>query len=256
MAEITGSFYGNTSGPASVVCTYNGDPSSLILLSTIGTYNGEPSAPVLDFIRVYNGDPSSLIIIPTVETYNGDPSSLILLSTVETYNGNPSGVVVYVGGGKDSGAAKRWVIGALQGISLGGPTSINGDGTFGRHLQVGVTQSMSDGNPAAPCLSLDIPGMWRFRWVVKAGTRTINVNVKQAGTIFTSSLRPTVVVKANPNIGLNTDISGSAVASQGWVTIGPISFIATTSGVTWVELHNNNTNEINTPTLFDHIVTT
>lgn len=208
MAEITGSFYGNTSGPASVVGTYKGDPSSLI-------------------------------IIPTVGTFNGDASNILMRS----------GEAI-----QHSGVAKRWVIGALRGISLGGPTCVDCDGTFGRHLTPGVTQSMSDGNPSAPCLKLEFPSFWRFRWVVKAGSRTVSVNAKQTGTILTSSLRPTVVVKANPNIGLNADISGSAVASQGWVTIGPVSFIATTSGVTWVELHNNNTNEGDTPTYFDHIV--
>jgi len=159
-------------------------------------------------------------------------------------------------GGTSSSLSNACVNGWMQGISLGGPTSINGDGTFGRHMQVGVSKNTISGSPSAPCLSLDIPGMWRFRWVVKPGIRSIYVNTKQVTTILTSSLRPSIVVKANPDFGLIADVSASAATSQDWVTIGPLSFTATGTGATWVELHNNNVNEFNTPTLFDHIIVT
>jgi len=158
--------------------------------------------------------------------------------------------------GTEYSASSPCVIGALQGVNIGGPASMDGSTAFGRNYQVGVSKSTIIGSPSAPCLSLDIPGMWRFRWVVKPGVRAIYVNTKQVTTVFTSSLRPSIVVKANPDIGLNADISASAATSQDWVTIGPLSFVATGTGVTWVELHNNNTNELNTPAFFDHIVGT
>jgi len=158
--------------------------------------------------------------------------------------------------GNTRGLSTQCVNGYMQGISLGGPTSINGDAPVGRSLQVGVSKNTVEGNPSAPCLSLDIPGIWRFRWVIKPGIRSIYVNTKQVTTILTSSLRPSIVVKSNPNVGLNNDISSSAIVSQDWVTIGPLSFAATGTGATWVELHNNNTNEFLTPALFDHIITT
>jgi hypothetical protein len=150
------------------------------------------------------------------------------------------------------------VTGALQGISVGGPGSINGDGTLGRILQVGVLRNNSDGSPLQPSLQVDIPnspgvgGFWRFQWGVKVGTRTIQVNCKQAVNL---SPRPTMVIKANSGV-LASDVSTSAPSGTGWVTIGPVTITALSTGMLWVELHNNYTAASSSPAYFDHIVVT
>ncbi len=152
--------------------------------------------------------------------------------------------------------------GVLRGICLGGLTGIDGDTSLGRHLQVGVTQSIVEGSPSPPSLQLTIPGFWRFRWVITPGQRRISVYTKQNST---GSYRPSLVVKANSSVGIANDLSGSAPDGTGWQTIGPIVFTATGTGVVWVELHNNEIGmynnlfpavAYNNPAYFDHIVTT
>ena len=147
------------------------------------------------------------------------------------------------------------VIGALKGISMGGPTSYLSDGTFGRHMQVGVTQSYNQGSPSPPCLQITYPGFWRFRWVVQVGPRSIYVNALQPTTLA-YNYPPSIVVKANPAVGLYSDVTSSVANAQTWTTMGPTSFVASAKGVVWVELWNNNTNEYDTPCYFDHIVAT
>jgi hypothetical protein len=167
-------------------------------------------------------------------------------------NGNKSGMMISFQGVRAPVLDDR-TTGALQGIYLGGPTSQDGAGTFGRNLQVGATQSLDEGSPSSqtPSLKLDNLGFWRFRWSVAAGSRSVSVNAKQTN----SSQRPSVVVKSNTAVGLNSDISGAAAAGNDWVTIGPVSFTATDVGMVWVELHNN-CQTSNCPAYFDHIVTT
>ncbi len=150
-------------------------------------------------------------------------------------------------------------LGFLQGLAFGAPTTIDGGGSFGRHMQVGVNRENSDGTPTAPALRLDYPGgMWRFRWVVKNGSRSISVSAKQNST---GSYRPSMIVRKNANIQIFNDISASAPNGNGWVNIGPITFTASGSDVVWVELHNNNHGVMNLegvlvsqPAYFDHIV--
>lgn len=156
-------------------------------------------------------------------------------------------------GALHSKSGEQGVIGALQGIAIGGPTSMFGDGTFGRHLQVGVLRNNTEGNPAQPSLQLDIPGMWRFRWGVIAGPRTIRVNVKQ---VVNASPRPTLIVRANSAVGLNSDLTVTAGSSTGWIVLGPASFTATAAGPLWVELWNNYHGQYQTPCFFDHIIST
>jgi hypothetical protein len=166
-------------------------------------------------------------------------------------NGNKSGMMQSFSGIKSDISLPRTFGSAPQGICLGGPSSIYGDGTFGRHLQVGVTQSLADGSPSVPSLQLNIPGFWRFRWSVTSGSHMVSLLAKQTD----STQRPSVVVKANSIIGINNDVSGSAPAGSGWVTVGPVTVAPTGSGMIWVELWNN-CQTINCPALFDHIVTT
>jgi hypothetical protein len=146
------------------------------------------------------------------------------------------------------------VLGQTRGIYLQSVGSLDGsDNTGIRILETGLTRSLSEGSPSASSLKLDEPIMWRFRWSVTAGTRTISVRAKQSVT--TVSQRPTMTVKANSNIGVNSDLPATASISSDWVTIGPISFLATAAGVVWVELRNN-AYYSNTPAYFDHIVVT
>lgn len=157
-------------------------------------------------------------------------------------------------------ATEPAVTAAVRGISFGAPTDTNVIGNFGHNMQVGIVKDIVEGNPTQPCLRMDIPGMWRFRWVVKTGARSVSVSTKQNST---GSYRPSLIVKSNPVCGVLTDMSASAVDGAGWTTIGPITFSGTGSEAVWVELHNNNIgipnvngNLIYAPAYFDHIVTT
>ena len=153
-----------------------------------------------------------------------------------------------------SNAGSQGVVGALQGINLGGPTAMYQDNGFGRHLQTGVRKESVEGNPASPCLALDYPGFWRFRWGVTPGTRTIAVFAKQVSNV--TGKRPSLIVKANPALGVNSDVSGAVGSGAGWGTIGPITVTPSGTGALWVELHNNDTDTFSSPAFFDHIVAT
>ena len=133
---------------------------------------------------------------------------------------------------------EQCVVGALQGICIGGMTSIHGD-TFDRHLQAGVREELVEGNPSPPCLALDYPGFWRFRWQVIPGTQTISVWTKQVSNV--AGKRPSMIVKANPAIGVSADVTGTAASSTGWIKIGPQRHRYFARRVLWVELHNNDT---------------
>jgi hypothetical protein len=145
------------------------------------------------------------------------------------------------------------VSGVLRGISIGGPVGTHNDGTFGSALNYGVEKSTTEGSPSQPSLALTQPGNWRFRWVVRTGTRTISINAKQASN---QTSRPSMVIKSNTSIGIDNDVSGSAPAGTDWVTIGPLTVIPTGTDVVWVELWNNSISISNDPAYFDHIVVT
>jgi len=125
---------------------------------------------------------------------------------------------------------------ALLSISLGGPTSYDGVSSGGRHMQAGVTQSTTQGNPSPPSLQLSQPGFWRFRWTVQSGTRTLSIMVMQSAN---TSPYPSLTVKANSAIGVNSDVTGTSPGGTSWVKIGPVTVSPTSEGVLWVELHNN-----------------
>lgn len=162
------------------------------------------------------------------------------------------------------GSGRRGNYGTMQGVAFGSDiTSINSDSPFGTHMHVGVGKSITEGSPTSPCLELDYPGMWRFKWVILGATKTISVLAKQNST--GSAYRPSMVVVANPNIGVLYNLSASAADGAGWITIGPISVTPAGTGSVWVELHNNNVvyPSINVvggdalrPAFFDHIITT
>lgn len=127
------------------------------------------------------------------------------------------------------------VIGAIQGICLGGPTGPHGS-AYGFHLQFPVSRNNSTGTPTAPSIQIYGPGVWRFRWTIRVGTQTIRCACMQVGN---GTPRPTMVVKANPDVGLNADVTGTAPSSATWVTIGPLTVTASAVGAVFVEFHNN-----------------
>ena len=147
---------------------------------------------------------------------------------------------------------EQCVVGALQGVCIGDLTSIHGD-TFDRHLQVGVREELVDGYPSPPCLALDIPGFWRARWQLSPGSQTISVWAKQVSNV--AGKRPTLVVKANPAIGVSADIVGTAGSSTGWTKIGPLTVVATAPGVVYFEFHNNDVVTFQSPCYFDNLGT-
>ena len=178
-------------------------------------------------------------------------SGPVSLGTVDGDQSGPASTIVAI---RDR-VGEQGVVGALKGISLGGVSDWLGN-SFARHLQPGVRQETVDGDPATPCLALDYPGFWRFRWGVTtaAGIRTIQIFAKQVSNV--TGFRPSLVVKANPAIGVNSDVTGTAGSSTGWITIGPLTVTPSGNGVLWVELHNNDTSTFNSTAYFDHIVTT
>jgi len=139
-----------------------------------------------------------------------------------------------------------------QGVSIGGPTSIRGDDSYVRSLQFGVTKSLAEGNPATPVLQLTQVSMWKFRWVVKPGQRRISVRTKQIR--YYPGWRPTMTIKANPNVGLNSDAVITANDNVDWVIMQHV-FTATGTDVVFVELRNNLFID-GYPAYFDHIVVT
>lgn len=141
-------------------------------------------------------------------------------------------------------------------ISMGELSTVSyGTSTGLKPMVYGMKQNSTDGNPASPCLELELPTNFRFKWVVRPGTRTISVMAKQDLTCSIENQRPSVVVKANSNVGLPYDLSGSAPASSSWVTIGPVSFTSTGTDVVYVELRNN-LQYTGHSAYFDHITVT
>lgn len=113
-------------------------------------------------------------------------------------------------------------------------------------------EDVSVGNPAQPSLRMDASGKWRFRWAMAIGQHLISVNVLHA---INQTPRPSMVIKANPAIGINADIETFAPSGTGWVTINSPTFTTTAVGVAWVELRNNLVTNIGfSPCYFDHIV--
>ena len=127
-----------------------------------------------------------------------------------------------------------------------------------RKITIGITEfvpggkSTTEGNPSNPSLRLDTFGFWRFRWTVSAGTRTIQIDVKQAEN---QSPRPRVTILANAGIGVASNVTGSAASGTGWTTIGPLTITPSGRGAVWVRLENLYVGQYS-PCYWDHIVTT
>lgn len=134
------------------------------------------------------------------------------------------------------GRLSRGQVGVLQGICLNGPSDWRGQGTD-RHMQVGVSRNDVQGlGTDLTCIELLYVGFWRFRWAVAAGTRTIRVYAKQ---VTNQSPRPSLKVKANPDIGVAADVEVTVGAGTGWLQTPVATITPTSNGVVYVELHNN-----------------
>jgi hypothetical protein len=156
---------------------------------------------------------------------------------------------------KISMAMSASMVPVLKGIAMGAPGSANGDDGFGMINYVfGMSKDTTEGSPGAPCIRMQYPSMFRFRWVVKPGQRRIAIRAKQA-KIYSTIQRPSLIVKANPSVGIPSDIVAYAPDSSDWVLIGPTIFTATGTGMVFVEIHNNLLMS-DSPAFFDHIVAT
>lgn len=113
--------------------------------------------------------------------------------------------------------------------------------------QYSGSKNTSDGSPSQPCLEMsDCNGLFRFRWAVKAGTRTLSIKV---ANITGLTPYPTVTIRANPVIGVNSDVVGTAGSGTGWQTIGPLSVSPSSEGVLLVELYSGGVNANNIRTV-------
>lgn len=148
-------------------------------------------------------------------------------------------VAVAMGGGYSAVSGKQSVAAptniGLRSVNLfdmAGQDQSSGGWAF----QIGVQRSDTEGFPSAPCIALRQPGAWRFRWQVQPGTQTISCYCRQPAN---AAPYPTMVVRANPTFGVNADTVGTSPGGTGWVKIGPITVVATSPGVLWVEFRNN-----------------
>lgn len=108
----------------------------------------------------------------------------------------------------------------------------------------GVMTDPDTGN-AAP--SLKVRGHeYPFRLAVKAGARTVSVDVLQP---VATAQRPRLMVKANPDIGLTSDQTATAGAGTGWQTLS-VAFTATANGGVRVLLVNE---DAANPAWFDNV---
>ena len=132
--------------------------------------------------------------------------------------------------------------GALRAINVGPQYMVRGG------------RNNTEGNPAAPSLEMVMPGSWSLLWRVETGSRTFSIDVKQAAN---TSPRPIVTIHANTEIGVNSDVTGTAGSSATWVTIGPLAAAPTSNGVLRVTFENRFGDEFQSqPCYWDNISVT
>ena len=94
---------------------------------------------------------------------------------------------------------------------------------------------LSDGYDSGPSLRLGTLGHFRLRLPVESGQLSVSVYAKQP---VADQPRPRLVVRSNPEIGLAEDMAQTALGGNGWLKIGPITFVASQRGGVWLELWN------------------
>lgn len=108
-------------------------------------------------------------------------------------------------------------------------------------------KNTTDGSPSQPCLEFtDANALFRFRWIVQAGTRTLSISVANISGL---TPYPTMTIRANAAIGVNSDAVGTAGSGTGWQTIGPLSVSPSSDGVLLVELYSGGINANNIRTV-------
>ena len=85
----------------------------------------------------------------------------------------------------------------------------------------------SDGDPGPSQKQGRLSILKDIWWPVAAGTRTIKISVKYSP----ATPVPKLIIKANPAIGVNADVVGTAPAGTQFVTIGPLVVTPTSDGV-------------------------
>jgi hypothetical protein len=100
-------------------------------------------------------------------------------------------------------------------------------------LNLGVFRDLTEGEPSPPSLHMSKGGILRFRIPVAPGARAISVRAKQPSALLP---RPRFRLLANAEIGLLDDLSAVAPSGADWVTVGPVTFVATQAGGVVVEL--------------------
>jgi hypothetical protein len=112
----------------------------------------------------------------------------------------------------------------------------------------GAGRSDTEGSPAPASMNLAVRSALRSRANVKAAARSMRIDVKQAVNLIP---HPTLVIRRNPAVGLEEDVTATASAGTGWVTI-TASFTAAADGAVWFEPGNNLDGHF--PCHFDNLV--
>lgn len=81
---------------------------------------------------------------------------------------------------------------------------------------LGAGRSDSLGNPSAPSLRMDRRGRFPIRWPVRSGTRTFAIQCKMTRDPGIAASRPRIIIRANPDIGVNADVTTVASTGTGW----------------------------------------
>jgi len=102
------------------------------------------------------------------------------------------------------------------------------------------------GNPV-PSLKLSL-GRYQFRLAVKSGARTVKVDVRQPDA---AAARPVMRIKANPSIGIPSDVTATAGSQTTWQTLSA-TINPTADGVFILELENPDPNLVK-PCWFDNV---
>lgn len=117
--------------------------------------------------------------------------------------------------------------------------------TDGTQYWQGAGIDATEGNPA-PSYKFSRYGMISIRLAVAAGSRVVSAQVKQPNTFAT---RPFLRVLANPEIGLNTNLTYTAGALTGWQGLA-VGFTATQNGGVIAQLCNA---DLSLPCWFDNV---
>lgn len=93
----------------------------------------------------------------------------------------------------------------------------------------------TEGSPGQPSLKILGRGYFPVPWVIRPGVRSVSCKVKQPVNVLP---RPSIVIRANPLVGLNADVEVAAQPGTDWVIV-QAGFTATAEGGVYVELRGN-----------------